>query len=284
MTTRSSSSLTKERSLPSFWEWRVTTGAKAERPTLRRRHPGAAPEGSRGSLRPYLLPGLIALGAHLALFIPSGGKTVSVPSKDETAKTILSLVAPGSREAGGNAAERRSLSDPGESQASLFAAAPAADFRPASGPAYSTLPVSTDALGGLGDTEAGAAEAAGALAERSAFGSSGFGADRVSGGAALAGSGLRPLLAPLPFYPEKARLENRKGVVELQLRLDGDGRPLSAVVVASSGHADLDETARQTVFKSWRFPKPEPGKSERSTRVVVRFDLSQPDASRITRR
>lgn len=279
----STSYLSKERSLPSFWALRsgglaISGTGKGE---ARQRTSGKTTLGKQ--LRPYLLPGLLVLGLHLALLSYSSPKQEEPKARSDDARTQLSLVSPGEGSAtgSGKATAPGEAKEDGDSLSTLAAKLRLAEFQPAPGTALSSLPVLTDAPGGFADTAEGASETVQALKGSAGLGSAGFGIGSQLG---VAGGtpGTQALVAPLPFYPEKARLEGRKGVVELQIRLDAEGRPLSVQVALSSGHGDLDETARQAVFKSWRFPKP--SGAGNSLRVSVRFDLSQSEEIRLSRR
>ena len=58
---------------------------------------------------------------------------------------------------------------------------------------------------------------------------------------------------PKPPYPLQAAQRGWQGAVMLRVEVSAAGRATSAVVLASSGHAALDESARQTVLERWRF-------------------------------
>ncbi|MDF9827832.1 TonB family protein [Ereboglobus sp. PH5-10] len=77
---------------------------------------------------------------------------------------------------------------------------------------------------------------------------------------------------PEPLYPELARREGREGVVELAVVVDASGRARSVDVERSSGHADLDDIARSTVLRQWRFQRATTG-ANRECVVQVSFDL-----------
>jgi protein TonB len=66
-------------------------------------------------------------------------------------------------------------------------------------------------------------------------------------------SSLAPIVAPLPGYPRDAFNEGITGTVELELLVGVDGRVLEARVVRSSGNRQLDNAARDTVLRQWRF-------------------------------
>jgi protein TonB len=67
--------------------------------------------------------------------------------------------------------------------------------------------------------------------------------------------------APEPPYPPAARQEGREGIVELEVTVRPSGRVQAAVVAHSSGHADLDRAARETVVTKWRLPVDHDGHS-----------------------
>lgn len=65
---------------------------------------------------------------------------------------------------------------------------------------------------------------------------------------------LHPLstpMQPMPYW----RLRQRSGVVELRVRIDGEGRVDQAELGQSSGDAVLDDYARNSVY-GWRFEVP----------------------------
>ncbi len=64
---------------------------------------------------------------------------------------------------------------------------------------------------------------------------------------------LDPIVAPAPAYPREALYEGIGGTVELELLVGADGRVLDARVVRSSGNRLLDNAARDTVLRQWRF-------------------------------
>ena len=91
----------------------------------------------------------------------------------------------------------------------------------------------------------------------------------------LAGANLALRNAPRPAYPRDALLDGRQGVVRLLVRVDRDGVPVEVTVDRSSGHRDLDQTARQQVLRRWRFhPALHEGRAvEASGLVEVAFTL-----------
>ncbi len=82
-----------------------------------------------------------------------------------------------------------------------------------------------------------------------------------------------PSYSPPPEYPEEARWEKRTGRVLLVFRLRPDGVPEDIRLTASSGHADLDAAARDSLER-WRFEVPK-GAKEDSTwyKYAFRFEL-----------
>lgn len=57
----------------------------------------------------------------------------------------------------------------------------------------------------------------------------------------------RPRRAIRPDYPRGARRRGEQGDVLVEMRVDADGRVTDARVVATSGHAELDEAALRAV-------------------------------------
>lgn len=58
-------------------------------------------------------------------------------------------------------------------------------------------------------------------------------------------------------YPPAAQREGREGVVRFEAMIDSNGKVVNCTVIASSGHADLDETTCRLVRRRARF---EPGR------------------------
>jgi periplasmic protein TonB len=65
------------------------------------------------------------------------------------------------------------------------------------------------------------------------------------------------------------------GVVELEILVGVDGRPIDVRIVRSSGHRVLDQAARRTVLSKWTFvPAMRDGRAvEAIGRVPVEFRL-----------
>lgn len=93
--------------------------------------------------------------------------------------------------------------------------------------------------------------------------------------AAFAGNwqGGATTFAPEPPYPPMARQEGREGLVELEVIVRHSGRVESAIVARTSGYADLDRAARETVVAKWRFPAGQPG--HQYVRVSFRLTASE---------
>lgn len=84
----------------------------------------------------------------------------------------------------------------------------------------------------------------------------------------------KALYSPLRQYPEEARWERRTGQGSLGFRLKADGSVDREIkVLRSSGHADLDATAIESL-RRWRFSPP-PGAAPSSWyRYPFRFEIS----------
>lgn len=69
----------------------------------------------------------------------------------------------------------------------------------------------------------------------------------------LTGASLQALSSPPPTYPPQAVRENLTGVVELEILVGIDGKPIDVTVVRSSGHRLLDQAAIRVVKSRWKF-------------------------------
>lgn len=58
---------------------------------------------------------------------------------------------------------------------------------------------------------------------------------------------------PAPEYPRISRRMGEEGRVLLKVQVGADGRPTDVSIFKSSGFPRLDESARDTVLRSWRF-------------------------------
>lgn len=76
----------------------------------------------------------------------------------------------------------------------------------------------------------------------------------------------------LPVYPEAARANGLQGRVIVTVDIDVAGRPTRVVVGRSSGHANLDEAARQAV-RFWKFRPPRYNGRPVTATVDIPFDF-----------
>lgn len=58
---------------------------------------------------------------------------------------------------------------------------------------------------------------------------------------------------PAPRYPRQALRAGKEGTVTLRVLVDEQGWPRSVEIERSSGHRELDRTAREHVLAKWRF-------------------------------
>jgi len=92
-----------------------------------------------------------------------------------------------------------------------------------------------------------------------------------------AGASLQALNNPAPPYPPPAVRDNLTGVVELEILVGIDGKPIDVSVVRSSGHRILDQAARRVVLSRWTFqPAMRDGQPVQARgRVPIEFKLAQ---------
>lgn len=83
-------------------------------------------------------------------------------------------------------------------------------------------------------------------------------------------AGLTLLHAPEPPYPARAKRMGWQGEVVLRIHVGADGHPREVRIVHSSGHAELDRSARAHVLRHWRFAPPQ---REAVGEVPIRFAL-----------
>lgn len=77
-----------------------------------------------------------------------------------------------------------------------------------------------------------------------------------------------------PHYPKSARRRNREGCVTVEFAVAADGKVESAAVVASSGYAELDASALDSVRKAQFAPATEDGEPVAATlRLTLEFRL-----------
>ncbi len=74
---------------------------------------------------------------------------------------------------------------------------------------------------------------------------------------------------PSPSFPTAARAAKQQGTVRLLVTVEASGIPSVVEILASSGFAALDNTARDTIQRRWRWPRGEP----RQYIVPIRFVL-----------
>lgn len=58
---------------------------------------------------------------------------------------------------------------------------------------------------------------------------------------------------PAPPYPTLSKRMGEEGRVLLKVHVGADGRPLEVSIAQSSGFPRLDDSARETVLRNWRF-------------------------------
>jgi TonB family protein len=105
--------------------------------------------------------------------------------------------------------------------------------------------------------------------------------DRGSGtGAGMTSAYARYGENPAPEYPDEARRNNEQGTVLLRVLVDVDGSVKQVEIVHSSGFELLDDAARETVLRRWRFvPARAHGIAVESwVRVPIRFALTEADS------
>lgn len=84
----------------------------------------------------------------------------------------------------------------------------------------------------------------------------------------------KALHSPLRKYPEEARWERRTGRATLIFQVEADGSVGKDIrVLHSSGHPDLDATARDSL-RHWRFDNPPGAKPAFWYHYVFRFELT----------
>jgi len=84
---------------------------------------------------------------------------------------------------------------------------------------------------------------------------------------------------PLPPYPSAAKRMGEEGRVLLRVQVGADGRPTDVTVVKSCGFPRLDESARDTVLRSWRFVPARQGDQPVAGAVKVPIDFTLTSAS-----
>lgn len=84
---------------------------------------------------------------------------------------------------------------------------------------------------------------------------------------------------PAPPYPSASRKMGEEGRVLLRVQVGADGRPTDVSVVRSSGYDRLDDIARETVLRSWRFVPARQGDQPVAGAVKVPIDFTLSSAS-----
>jgi protein TonB len=84
---------------------------------------------------------------------------------------------------------------------------------------------------------------------------------------------------PAPEYPRLSRRMGEEGRVLLKVQVGADGRPTDVSVFKSSGFTRLDESARDTVLRSWRFVPARQGEQTVAGTVKVPIDFTLNPAS-----
>ena len=81
---------------------------------------------------------------------------------------------------------------------------------------------------------------------------------------------------PAPTYPSASKRMGEEGRVLLRVQVGADGRPTDVSIAKSSGFSRLDDIARETVLRSWRFVPARQGEQAvaGAVRVPIDFTLS----------
>lgn len=87
------------------------------------------------------------------------------------------------------------------------------------------------------------------------------------------------LANPAPPYPGASRRMGEEGRVLLRVQVGADGRPTEVSIARSSGFARLDDIARETVLRSWRFVPARQGDQPVAGAVKVPIDFTLTSAS-----
>lgn len=87
------------------------------------------------------------------------------------------------------------------------------------------------------------------------------------------------LANPAPPYPSASRKMGEEGRVLLRVQVGADGMPTEVTIARSSGYPRLDEVARDTVLRSWRFVPARQGAQPVAGAVKVPIDFTLTSAS-----
>ena len=87
------------------------------------------------------------------------------------------------------------------------------------------------------------------------------------------------LANPAPPYPGASKRMGEEGRVLLRVQVGVDGRPTEVSIARSSGFSRLDDIARETVLRSWRFVPARQGDQPVAGAVKVPIDFTLTSAS-----
>jgi protein TonB len=79
---------------------------------------------------------------------------------------------------------------------------------------------------------------------------------------------------PRPVYPSAARFRGYQGTTEMRVQVGADGTAIQVLISRSSGHKELDDAARDTVKKRWRFVPAKQGDRAIVGWVIVPLEFS----------
>ena len=79
---------------------------------------------------------------------------------------------------------------------------------------------------------------------------------------------------PAPVYPSASKRMGEEGRVLLRVQVGVDGRPTEVSIAKSSGFSRLDDIARDTVLRSWRFVPARQGDQAVAGAVKVPIDFT----------
>ncbi len=80
--------------------------------------------------------------------------------------------------------------------------------------------------------------------------------------------------APKPPFPPSLRSRQAEGTVRVRISVDSSGKPTEVSIVSSSGHHELDSTARNWILNRWSFfPATENGHAIAS-RVTTKIEFT----------
>lgn len=190
----------------------------------------------------------VAIGIGLAVVGPA------LVRKTPPAAFPVSLVyGPGGGGNGGTPDEAPGPSPPPEPAPPPEVAAPAPVPAPVAHPKKSAKPKPAPPPAAASVASRTPTDAASGAPGGVSGGSGRGGGEGGTGGGGFSGASPGYGVNPLPPYPIAARRLGLEGEVLLRVFVAADGRPTNVVVLKSSGHAMLDESAVETVRTRWRF-------------------------------